>query len=246
MRHVTTIITLVMFSFFILACKESEVPSAQKDTNNTASTQAVVTRVTGHATLTREGATHTLTAQEKLVEGDVLTTGSNGCVIVKLAGTLGTLEIQNDAVFNVSNYAKNERVIDMKKGNVWTRIDKVPKGGVVKVRTPSSLAAVKGTKFYTFTFGEYSGTCFCQGEVAYTQSTSGHAGTHDTDYLVVTRGDTTLTFTPKMFEEAGIEVAHNHSLLPDSDLGEQLTPDQMGALIGFLEDAFAKHEGKKK
>ncbi len=111
----------------------------------------------------------------------------------------------------------------------------------MSVRTKTSVASVRGTKFYTFNMGESFGTCMCQGSADYKAAEHEFHQTQNQDHMIFTRGNKTIILTPEDLKPIiGGKITHNHSALTNSPLGEKasMTPAQLGKLMTLIEKKF--------
>ena len=164
-------------------------------------------------------------AGDRLKEKDIIKTGKTSTAIASFNNNESELEIQENALIEVKKYGlgKNEeKLIFLSKGNMWTRVNRLLKNNSYHVQTSSSVAAVRGTKFYTFTIGNMDGVCHCEGTVDYSQNESDYNSTHSQDYIVINRGGKTVLLTPE--ELSFLSRAHDHSTLSDSSLGNKSEP----------------------
>lgn len=177
-----------------------------------------------------------ITEGMEIKEDDTIVTGENAVVVTSFNGV--QLEIQPNAVFSVRELTSSRNDFFVSVGNVWTKVDKVVKGRKVIVETPTTIAAVRGTKFYTFKMGDITGICHCEGTVDYTVKKSDYEEKHSKDYIVFTKEGKTVVLNPDELKRIGLE--HHHSVLPNSPLGRQIdTPkDALEEMMRLVEEKF--------
>lgn len=201
----TAAIALLVFS---AACAKTVTPGGG----------GLVRTLQGSAELEHAGVRKPLKVGDAFESGDTIHTGPNGIVVVAIRGSLAQAEIQPNASFQVNaNNAATE--VNLNRGNAWLAVTKTSANEEFTVRTPTTIAGVRGTKFYTAQFEDIVAVCHCEGDVEF--STSGpYKAVHHTDTLVFTRKDgKTVTLTAK--DVPDLSPAHNHSLLENSPLGRR-------------------------
>ncbi len=185
---------------------------------------------------------------QKLSAGNIIQTEENSIVILEFAEQSANIELQANASLEIKDYSEKSRDLFLKKGSAWVYVNKLKKGGVFNLHTPTSTAGVRGTKFYTFTMGdEIYGTCHCEGTIDYHAETSDFRQKNEEDYIVFTRGSVSAIVTQEDIESAGIvHSGHNHSMLSDSPLGNQysLTPEEEVVMMNLVETKLAQAMSK--
>ncbi|MES0490803.1 MAG: FecR family protein [Leptospirales bacterium] len=212
------------------------------------SISGTLTFVRGDVKIMKEsstGAASQITAKigQRVSKGDIIATGKNSFAILQFDDDSSMMEIQSEARVILQEYSEKIKDVYIEKGNVWTVVDKLSGKSQFTLRTPTSVAGVRGTKFYTFSFGDIYGTCFCHGKVQYNTTTSDYNQENSEDYVIFTRGDTTITITQKEIKEAGIEdSSHSHSVIGDSPLGKQysLNAEEEKIFFGLVEKKLAE------
>lgn len=226
-------------SLITLACLLASCGSKQPG-----SSTGKVTFLVGDAVVEQSGKTVPLHNGDTIGSGDIVRAAHNCVLILSIGGTVD-VEIQPDTSFKLDSLNATDKTFFMEKGNAWLRLNgKLAKKENVTLRTLTTTAAVRGTKFYTFHLGDMVGTCFCQGEVAYRTEGSESFQQRKQDYLTFVRGGKTILFTP--VELKGIcdgAVYHRHSMIDNSPLGERdttLTPAKLKKLRAIAEARFEK------
>ncbi len=183
---------------------------------------ATVTALRGQVFVERNGERTPLKKNDRLKNGDTLITGMDGVAAVSFAGNLGKFELQHNVEFVVRDFINAEKKLMLNKGNVWLLINKLRKKQSVNLYTPTTLAGVRGTQFYTFQMAGMQATCHCRGEVEYSHVKSSYKTVHKKDYLVFSKDDKLIVIYPHEFKALGL--THNHSLIDDSPLGKKTAP----------------------
>lgn len=197
--------------------------------------------VIGKVELTRNVARTIVTYGTKLTDNDVICTGADGIVVAALDNNALEIEIQSNAVFKIEARDRGKMKYNLDSGNLWMRIKKkLSRGEVYLLQTPTSTAAVRGTKFYTFKISDMTGTCYCEGTVDFQAAGSVRHDLQRQDSLTFSRGNKTIYFTPG--ELSFMETAHRHSALENSPLGQKerpMTPEQQKKLLTAIEKKLA-------
>ncbi|HNA79502.1 MAG TPA: iron dicitrate transport regulator FecR, partial [Turneriella sp.] len=109
------------------------------------------------------------------------------------------------------------------------------------LRTPTTIAAVRGTKFFTFTDGTNTGTCHCEGKIAFKNLVSGKEEENDRDYIMYYRDKKAVKVTVEELKKIGLPVGHNHSELDKGSIGKKnnLSPAQMKKMQDYVDKKFA-------
>lgn len=180
----------------------------------------------------------------KLFTGDTVTTGKGATAILSLASNQAKIELQPEAEFTIRSLNKKKRDLFLKKGDAWLKFEKAKQGeGSFTLSTPTSVAGVRGTKFYTFTMKDTKGnllygTCHCEGDVDYQFKKTGYSAHHAQDTVVLSNAEKTIILTPE--ESRSIGAQHNHSTLEASPLGPQqgMTAEQGQKMMALIEKKF--------
>ena len=198
--------------------------------------------VIGKIEILRNNARIPLVMGSTLYDNDVIQTGPDGIVVAALDDNSAEIEIQRNAVFKIGTLAKKKRKYGLDSGNLWMRINKkLAHGEEYLLQTPTSTAAVRGTKFFTFKIGDMTGTCYCEGTVDFQTAGSTQHVTQRQDSLTFTKGNKTVFFTPG--ELAFMGSSHRHSALDNSPLGQKetpMTPEQLKKLLAAVEMKLAQ------
>lgn len=180
----------------------------------------------GQVYIEQNGKVSPLKARDRFSSNAIITTGNKSTAVVTLSQSHALVEIQENAKVDLRNLTTQSEIF-VNKGNIWTHVSKLTKGKKFLVRTPTSVAAVRGTKFYTFNFKDIHGTCFCEGTVHHTIAKTHKELENKDDYLLVYRGNKSAIVTADDIRKAGIKPGHNHSSIAQSPLGKQkkMTPE---------------------
>ena len=202
-------ILVIIFTVFCSSCKVEEKSSKL----------GIVKLVFGKSILEREGKKRPVVIGDFFAKGDNIITGADGIVIAVIGKGGSEVEIQNNSKFSIDEYSAKNKVFSLRKGNIWMRVKKISKKENVILHSPTTIAGVRGTKFFTFDIGGIHGTCVCQGKVELELKDKSFHKTHDKDYVMFTRGGKTIVLTPLDF--GGPLGEHKHSLMSNSPLGPQ-------------------------
>lgn len=212
-------------------------------------TVGAVKHVVGQVELEHNGTRTALKAGDTLPETGTIFTGADGLAIAVLKRGRAELEIQKNSEFHLKKLGEAESEVHLRKGNLWVRVNKLTPREKFHVHTPTAVAGVRGTKFYTFHIQDLEGrdihgTCHCEGDVHYDTHDDNYESVHSGDYVVLTREGKTILMTPEEMSFMGPDgaTAHRHSAIPDSPLGpqeQQLTPEQMREFMEIAEKKFA-------
>ncbi|HMU84671.1 MAG TPA: FecR family protein [Leptospiraceae bacterium] len=218
-------LTIVFFLLCAFACKGPSQPDA-----------GLFKNVQGDVTVERSGKVEPAKVGDRFVPGDTVRTGENGIAIIAIKGTVGQAELQPNSVFRL-NLGDQKTEVLLDKGNMWLQVQKATSREEFTVRTPTTVAGVRGTKFYTFQNGDTVGVCYCEGDVDFAAGDS-KSNTYHKDTLVFTRNGKTVSLTAD--EVPGVTYEHNHSLMDGSPLGQQskLTPEMKKKIFDAAEKKF--------
>jgi hypothetical protein len=170
-------------------------------------------------------------------------------VIIKFEDGSAQLEVQSDTRLIINSYTTLTKDLYLERGNVWTSVEKIESEAGFVLRTPTSVAGVRGTKFYTFDLNGISGICFCEGQVKYSVKSSGFDQENSGDFIAFTKGKTTVIVTHAELQAAGLtDSGHNHSQIPNSSLGPQntLNAKQQQLFFNVVQNKFAEAARKTK
>ncbi len=190
----------------------------------------------GSAELEHAGKRSPLKVGDRFESGDSIITGTDGVAVVALRGNAALAEIQPSTTFRLQATEKSTEV-GIDAGRVWLNVAKRSADEEFKVRTPTALAGVRGTKFLTAQFGDTTAICHCEGDVEYSSGEK-YKATHHTDTLVLSRGGKTVTLTPD--DLVGVHYNHNHSMMDNSPLGakDDLPPEVRKKILDMAEKKF--------
>lgn len=215
-------IIAVMFALLSLSCAGG--PASGK-----------VVFVSGDVLLVSGGRSQKLTLTSTVTERDSIITAADGVAVVDFPDA-AIVEVQQNSAFEVRSVHGAKKHFYLPKGNVWTKVNKLTVGSELSVETPRSLAAVRGTKFYTFTMGDIHGTCHCEGVIDY--KSGNYSGTNDSDFLVFTKNGVSIVVKPSELAFAGM-AGHDHSACKDSPLGKCPSNVDMKKVTAYLDKRFA-------
>lgn len=105
--------------------------------------------VLGDVTVESAGKSRTPAVGETLAEGDVVKTGANSQLDL-VYGSRGFLRLQENSILKVRDLKEKlggNTAMDLDKGKVFVMVTKLTKGTEFGVKTPLTLAAVRGTSF---------------------------------------------------------------------------------------------------
>jgi len=204
-----------------------------------------IVQVRGKVELIRNGEAQGLSAEEKLKPHDTLRTGDESAVVILLPGG-AQAELQSNAELTLSELSLPDRSLTLHKGNNWLSIPSLPDGQSFQLVTPTSVASVRGTKFYSFQMGDISGTCHCEGSIDFLVRGTDYQQRHDKDFMVVTRAGKTALITPTEIMAAVGVVQHHHAQAPGSPLGpaDDLTPEQKQKMMELFRSKLRGDEGE--
>ena len=192
-----------------------------------------VSLIYGEVSIITKGTKTVAKKGDSLGEGDSILTGAKSAAIVEFEGNAGSVEIQQNSEFVISKFNAKEQELISKSGNFWLDAKKINKDTNFQVIMPTSVAGIRGTKLYSFEIKEtgITGVCHCQGAVDFKDNSSNYSGSHDSDYLVLTKAGKTIVLTPEDFKKVGVtsDESHNHSMLDDSPLGKKTNPNTENA-----------------
>lgn len=219
--------------FLIVACEKT--PEV---------TDGTITFIKGSAIIEhieKDGSKKTKPARtgEKVFIGDTIVTAEDSTVVFSITGA--QMEIQHSTRF-VYERGGDDKQVYLQSGNAWTSVSGMGPRAKFSLRTPTTTAGVRGTKFFTFTQGETTGTCHCEGKIAYRNLSTGKEEVNDQDYLMYYRGKKAVKVLVEDLKKIGLPVAHNHSELDNSTIGKKnnLTPQQMQKMQELVEKKFAQ------
>jgi len=188
----------------------------------------------------RQGQRVALKSGDHVRAGDRVETDETGAALMDLHNGLGIAEVQPLSVFLVKSAKRSGADLSVLGGNVWLKVNKLAKNERLDLQTPTTVAGVRGTCFYTFTVGDISGTCQCEGKTSYSNTISGQVIAHDQDSITFTRGGRVVVLAAADLAKFGL--AHHHSVLDDSPIGpkQDLDPKAFRAMMKVVEERFTK------
>ncbi len=202
---------------------------------------SVVTALSGSATVEHQGLTSDLVTGTKLFMGDKIITGIRSTAILVFSPEEVRMEIQPESTLTIQSYTDTSREFHMDRGKVWLQVQRLPGSSAeIKLVTPTSVASVRGTKFYTARLaspeGEIELKCQCEGSVEYSVPGSSFSRPTEKDTLTVSRGSKTVVIPPEELTFMGYN--HNHSEMDSSPLGNktEFTPEKLAKFMEFIDN----------
>ncbi len=171
-----------------------------------------------------------------LRQGDTVETGAASVVVAEISGGSAQVEIQEKALFRLESVTGDDKVVAIEKGNLWFLVKKVGKNGSYRLKTPTAIAAIRGTKMYRFALNGYDGMCHCEGVVEYTSGGS-YDKMHSRDHMAFTGDGKTILLSPEDISfmiKAG--TPHRHSAIDNSPLGGKASDmaEKQGSMLAKL------------
>ncbi len=206
-----------------------------------------VTFKLGNATVeSTTGGKKQLKVGDVINKGDVIRTGKASTLIITFNQKVAEVEIQQNAEFSIDAFAADKKHFNLRKGNAWFRSNKLRKGEDVKLISPTAIAGVRGTKFYTFKMGPFHGTCHCEGKVDFEVGQSKYKQHHEKDFVVLTKDKKTVLLTPadmsKIMGMKPEDMVHRHSSHAGSALGPKdraMNKEQQARFMQIVTAKFA-------
>ncbi|MBE7411666.1 MAG: FecR family protein [Leptospiraceae bacterium] len=232
-KIVHLILLAFLVSIFLTHCED-------KKRENTV---GVISFVKGKAVVERNSKKTDLKYGEKVWEGDKIFTYNNSVLVLVFHNDLGEMEIQSNTVLTINSLLKQIQSIQVQKGSVWTRITKLGKGNEFYLHTPTSVASVRGTKFYTFQIGAYQGTCHCEGQIQLELKDQEYNKVNLKDILVFYKDKKNVVINPEDWKPPkSKEERHRHSQIDNSPLGQRnnLTKVESDMLLKTIDGLFQK------
>ena len=199
-----------------------------KPQEQTKSNKGSLSFVIGDVSIINNGTKRTGKKDDAINEGDSIQTGAKSAAIVIFENNAGSVEIQQNSEFVISKFNAKEQELISKSGSFWLDAKKLNKDTNFQVVMPTSVA----------------GICHCQGAVDFKENSTNYSGSHDADYLVVTKAGKTIVLTPEEFKKVGAitDETHNHSMLDDSPLGQKANPNapHIKKVFELMEKKFAE------
>jgi hypothetical protein len=108
-------------------------------------------------------------------KGDIIITGSNSQVSIQM-GKHSMVQLISNTTFEARSLFEDDNMeFFLKKGTVLSKVDKLNKNGSYKVKTITSIAAVRGTTFSVTVNNGMSTVGVSHGKVKMINSDSGHS-----------------------------------------------------------------------
>lgn len=224
-----SLLALLMCStLLVVSCSNQDAPPA-----------GTLILVKGGVFAVRDGKRIALKTGDRVKTGERIETEQGGVALLTLQNGLGMAEIQPDAVFVVKSAERSGAALSVLGGNVWLKVNKLSKHERLDLATPTTVAGVRGTCFYTFAIGDLSGTCQCEGKTSYSNTVSGQVIAHDQDSITFTKGGRVVVLGADDLKSIGI--AHNHSVLDDSPIGpkQNADPKAIQAMVKLVNERLA-------
>jgi hypothetical protein len=177
--HITkkaiTIHVLVLFAAALVSCSSGT------------KSESFVTFCTGSATFQRgSGAVTQLQVKDQVQDGDVIRTGDKSYVVIQSTdGLVLRIEQKSEVAISAFNTVA-KREITLSRGKVLSSVAKLKKDSEYKVKTPTTIASVRGTEFLTEFNGKRSIVAVGSGKVSVERS----AG--NPDLKIVDKGSTAV------------------------------------------------------
>lgn len=105
-----------------------------------------ITKVQGNASIIRNGQTLSAQKGQSLEPNDVIKTNAAATVDFATNGISGTRVFSSTEVV-VAEPSKESMTLKLKSGSLILNVEKLSKGSVFRVETPTAIAAVRGTQF---------------------------------------------------------------------------------------------------
>ena len=146
---------------------------------------------------------HTAKANELINWGDALKTGAAGFMgILFQDGSLVKMAANTEILLSVPEYKDSPKKIQMKFGDLWAKITRSDQG--LEVHTPSSVASVKGTKFWILVTPDGNSRLLCQeGIVEFLNTISGKSMSISTGQMCSCNMDGSMEMSNVNPEESG-------------------------------------------
>jgi hypothetical protein len=109
---------------------------------------AFVSFINGDVTLSRGSDSHKVQMKETISAGDKIVTAASSFVMIQFAGG-SIIQIDSNSTVELSTIMGNEKTLFLKEGAVLSKVTKLGKDEKYSVKTPVSIAAVRGTEFLT-------------------------------------------------------------------------------------------------
>ncbi|TGK38446.1 iron dicitrate transport regulator FecR [Leptospira gomenensis] len=223
--------TAILLSLAVLSftCKQ----------NQTEKKNGVLTFVNGDVIVQRGDQKIKASVSQEVQNGDVLITGAKSAAAIVFGENASVIEIQSESQFRFQEDGKGKNFFQ-EKGSSWILTNKLNKDETLTLRTPTTTAGVRGTKFFTALREGMTFTCFCQGQVELENTVDHSKKVNDSDYLAVTKGDKTIYVTSADLHKENLKYLHDHSEIENSPVGGQnrMSPDDFQKLFKIVKNKF--------
>lgn len=201
-------------------------------------TGGLIVSLRGTAEVEHAGTRSALKIGDKFESDDTVYTGPESVAVVAIRGSLAQAEVQPNASFKITATGADTD-IKLDKGNMWLSVAKRSANEKFTVHTPTAVAGVRGTKFYTAQQDGISVVCHCEGDVEFASGKNYNA-VHHTDTIVFTKDGKTVTIDAS--ELKGIVYSHAHSMIENSPLGTkgEMSEETKKKIFAIAEKKFAE------
>jgi len=182
--------------------------------------RALVRSLIGNADVIRGGNKEALQVGSIIKDSDQIQTGHQSQIVLRYKGIEIRLRGDTDATLLSLTNMNQAASIQMNKGFAWFKVEDPTKRGF-KVQTPTSVAAVRGTKFAVGFDEKGSTSCVCQGTVATSSAAPGSSealvkagGSHDYS----ANGQFSNHDFTKYFKKLKVDRSFQQEILRDSKL----------------------------
>ncbi len=202
-------------------------------------TEGILTFTLGNITIDRSGEIISAKTGDSIQKGDALRSGDKSAAIVEFGEEEAIIEIQSNSEFVFSDIGKNKEFV-LNNGRSWLKSAKLQKDGSLNLKTPTTVAGVRGTKFLTSVVGDMTFTCHCEGKIDLKNLTNNSGGVNDGDYLAIVKKDKIVYIFAEDLKALNVPYSHDHSELGSSKLGKQnrLSNEQFAILMKLAEKKF--------
>ncbi|MGL4368312.1 MAG: FecR family protein [Spirochaetota bacterium] len=108
---------------------------------------AVAVFVNGNVSVAKNGAAPSAVKPgDEIGAMDVITTGKQSFVSLQVEG-VGSVRVNENTTLHFSAVGREKNTVYLDKGSMYSKINKMKKGGEYEVRTMTHVAAVRGTEF---------------------------------------------------------------------------------------------------
>lgn len=190
------------------------------------SENAVVTFVLGDATIQRGADTLKAEVREVLKNGDIISTGEKSYMVVQMGNRL-MFRVESESkleIKSITEFGKNE--YNLSKGIVLSKLSKLKKDEQYLIRTPTTVASVRGTVFSTEFNNGLTNVAVAEGKVSVKLLASGDEKAPDagmsaviTDRIVLRKIDTVEKLVLQKIEET--EMIGDINSISNEDLSNE-------------------------